>query len=174
MRNAKLIMRILLFTSFLSMLFFSCGSIDSSSENKFLGTWKLDSFEYKDLNINKWITDSTKAGYKGFIIYDGKGHMSVQITPGEYDSLNGQLDIESLGCDTLKDIASLYSKNYSYFANYILYDNLITHNIISSSNPDLCGKQLERNYEFIEDTLYLIPVVSDNLRKNRLKWIRVN
>ena len=166
-------MRIIHFTTFLLLLFFSCGSIDSSSENKFLGTWKLDRFEYKDLNIDKWITDSTKAGYKGFIIYDGKGHMSVQITPGEYDSLNGQLDIESLGYDSLKDIASLYSKNYSYFANYILSDNVIKHNIISASNPDLCGKQLERNYEFFEDTLYLIPVVSDSLRKNRLKWIRI-
>ena len=166
-------MRIILFTIFLILLFFSCGSIDSNSENKFLGTWKLDRFEYKDLNIDRWIADSTKVGYKGFIIYDGKGHMSVQITPGEYDSLNGQLDIESLGCDSLKEIASLYSKNYSYFASYILSDKLIKHKIISSSNPDLCGKQLHRNYEFIEDTLYLIPVVSDSLRKNRLKWIRV-
>lgn len=67
-------MRIILFTIFLILLFFSCGSIDSNSENKFLGTWKLDRFEYKDLNIDRWIADSTKVGYKGLELIPLTGH----------------------------------------------------------------------------------------------------
>jgi hypothetical protein len=154
------------------LIFISCENNNLNTESKFRGMWRLERFEYFDNNSGIWLLDTTRNGYTGFIVYDGEGHMSVQITPRDYKNLNGQIDIETLSDDSLKYMAKLYSTNYSYFANYTLSENLIEHNVFSASDPGLCGKILKRNYEFNGDTLYLIPVVSAKLRKNRLKWIK--
>jgi hypothetical protein len=124
MHNEEEFMRTIVI-SIVLILFICCGRNNSISQEKFIGTWALDCFEYHDENTDVWIADSTRSGYKGFIIYDGQGHMSVQITPGEYDSLDGQIDFESVSCDSLKNIAQLYSRNYSYFASYFISDNVI-------------------------------------------------
>lgn len=154
------------------MICISCENNNSSTESKFQGMWRLERFEYFDNSKGIWLPNTMKNNYTGFIVYDGEGHMSVQITPDEFKELNGQIDIETLSFDSLKNMTRLYSRNYSYFANYTLSKNVIEHHVISASDPGLCGKILKRNYEFNEDTLYLIPVVSDSLQKNRLKWIR--
>lgn len=134
--------------------------------------WRLDRYEYRDNAAAAWRPDPGKAGYKGYIVYDGTGHMSVQITPEAYRALNGQVDQDALDCDSLRRLSALYARNYAYFAECHIQGDTIVHTVISASDPGLCGKMLKRAYHFTADTLYLTPVLAASLGDHRLKWVR--
>ncbi len=141
-------------------------------QTSFQGMWRLDRYEYRDTTSMAWLPDPGKAGYMGYIIYDGEEHMSVQLIPGNYRTLNGQVDQDALDCDSLRRLSALYARNYSYFALFDIHGDTIVHTVISASDPGLCGKVLKRCYAFTGDTLYLTPVAGDAPGNHRLKWIR--
>lgn len=154
-------------------LFITCiiyTSCDSSSDaSKFIGQWKL--YKYEILNKGIWQTDSTRIGHKGFIMYDGQGHMSVQIVPLAYIGYKLSKKMDSLSFKEMKELADHYYSNYVYFANYTVHEHIVEHHILFCTEPSYIGIAMKREFEFKGDTLILTPVTLDNY-KFRLKWIK--
>lgn len=159
--------------SFLLLLFPVFMMIDGdklSDPNQFKGMWKLDRYEV--LNAGKWQADSTKIGYSGFILYDGLGHMSVQILPANYNSFDLGKDLNSLSIEDVQILADHYHLNFVYFANYSVHENIVEHTVQSCTEPVNIGKVLKREFEFKGDTLLLTPITPEG-KKSRLRWIKL-
>lgn len=110
-----------------------------------------------------------------YILYDGIGHMAVQITPANYKNKQVKVPknpIDSLNLEELRADLSTYSSNYVYMANCkILEDeSIIEHHRISHTYPFDWGVVVQRRFDFIGDTLVLMPVEPQN--PLRLKWIK--
>lgn len=126
---------------------------------------------------DEWASDGT-----GYIIYDGKGHMAVQITPKGYDefkwlSENESINpkkvkarIDSMSDDELKAALTEFESNYVYVGNYLVSDSadVVTHHRLSGTIPSVWNTTVRRSFIFHGDTLEL-HVDAD---KRRLKWIK--
>jgi hypothetical protein len=171
---------LILFT--ISVLLFACTNKSKTSRNERLaGMYKLHIIEYQDSignwQIQKWGKDGT-----GYIVYDGLGHMAVQITPKYYkdftwlneeESINEDKvleKIDSMSLPELKAALTEFSSSYVYIANYsIEYTaDIIQHDRISSSLPVIWGTKVKRRFSFDGDTL-ILQVLNGN---RRLKWIK--
>lgn len=162
-------------------LLFGCSVISSQSDSKeLIGLWKLSVVEKKD-TLGQWQEDSWMKSGTGFIIYDGKGHMAVQMTPEGYKKFNWLSErdntnsasvkskVDSLSYEQLKMLLMRFSSHQAYFANYeILNDSVIIHDRISNSNPSAWNSRVQRSFSIKKDTLIL--QLPDGFR--RLKWIR--
>lgn len=152
---------------------FSCGS--KQTIDKFAGTYRLDKFESFDsisdkLSAYKW--RGKDAG--GFIQYDGKGHMSVNIFPSDYKDFNTTKNIDSLDKESLKELARFYKPNFVYFADYkILNDSMIRHIRRSTTEPQNIGDTVFRHFEFRKDTLLLKAMWKIENKTIRLRWIKL-
>jgi hypothetical protein len=69
---------------FLIIILIYSGCNTRTDASKFNGLWKL--YKYESMENGSWQTDSTRIGHNGFILYDGLGHMSVQILPGNFNT----------------------------------------------------------------------------------------
>lgn len=157
---------------FLLVSIFLMGDGDKLSDsNQFKGMWKLD--RYESLNAGKWQADSTKIGYSGFILYDGLGHMSVQILPANYAEFDSGKELNVLSIEDMKVLADHYHSNFVYFANYTVHENIIEHTIQSCTEAINIGKVLKREFEFKADTLLLTPITPEG-KKSRLRWIKLS
>jgi len=152
---------------------FSCNTNKQAVNDKFAGMWKLDKYETFDYALSVWVADATRIGYSGYILYDGKGHMGVQLMPMEYKNIDPNQDVDSLKSEDLKDLIRLYSSNYGYFASYIISDSVVEHTLLLASNPKRCGETLIRSFEFKGDTLILTPSIGIGEKKFRLRWIKL-
>jgi hypothetical protein len=169
-------------TSLNYIIFFACGCKttihgDSKGLN---GLWKLLIVEKKD-SLGQWQVDGWMKNGTGFIIYDGNGHMAVQMTPEGYknfnwlserdntNSLKVKAKLDSLSLNELKSLIIHFSSDQAYFANYeILNDTIIVHDRISNSNPSAWNSRVERTFLIKKDTLIL--QLPDGFR--RLKWVK--
>jgi Lipocalin-like domain len=167
---------------FVSILLIACSNHSPSNKNKALaGMYKLYAIENQD-STGAWIESGWANGGESYIVYDGLGHMAVQITPKGYSDfkwLNEEqtLDekilkekIESMSLTELKAAVAEFSSNYVYVANYTINDsaNVVTHKRITSTIPSIWGTEVKRKFSFSGDTLILInPTVN-----RRLTWIR--
>src|SRR5215204_4191807 len=135
---------------------FSCTSTQTI-DDKFNGTYRLDKFESFDSVSGKWIADKWRGkDADGFIQYDGKGHMSVHLYPGDYKDFDTNKNIDSVDHESLKELARFYQSNFVYFADYkIVNDSTIDHTRVSATEPKNWGTILTRSYEFRKDTLIL-------------------
>jgi len=145
------------------------------------GMYRLITIESQD-STGVWKESGWANGGESYIIYDGLGHMAVQITPKGYSDfkwLNEEqaLDdkmlkakIDSMSATELKAAVAEFSSNYVYIANYTVDDNagIITHHRLTSTIPAIWGTEVKRKFAVSGDTLILInPVVN-----RRLIWIR--
>ena len=154
----------------------ACSNHSQSDKNKTLaGMYKLYSIQSQD-STGVWRESGYGNGGESYIIYDGLGHMAVQITPkwlNEEQALNEKIlkaKIDSMSLTELKAAVTEFSSNYVYFANYTLDDttNIVTHNRLISTIPAIWGTEVKRKFSFSGDTLILInPVVN-----RRLTWLR--
>lgn len=162
---------------FLSVFLFilSCESPQKvSSHDQFRGLWKLYIIEAKD-SAGLWQEFHWNKGGDSYILYDGIGHMAVQITPANYKNKQvkaPKTSIDSLNIEELRADLSTYSSNYVYMANCkILQDeSIIEHHRISHTYPFDWDVVVQRRFDFIGDTLVLMPVEPQN--PLRLKWIK--
>jgi hypothetical protein len=152
-----------------------------TATNKFKGLWKLQAIERKDTS-GKWQETSLMKGGTGYIIYDGQGHMAVQMTPAGYKDFTWlgenenspekvKAKIDSLSVSELKTLLTKFSSGITYFANYKINEdtNIISHTRISNSNPSGWNTKVDRTYTFRGDTLILqLP----GSRSQRLIWIK--
>jgi hypothetical protein len=165
----------------ISAMFFGCSNRTNTGRNEQLkGMYKLYNIQVQDsagLWQDEWASDGT-----GYIIYDGLGHMSVQITPKGYkkfqwlsesESINPKKvkrTIDSMTVDELKAALNEFVSNYVYVANYSVSDSadVVTHNRLSHTIPSSWNTTVKRRFILKGDTLEL-HVDAD---KRRLKWIK--
>lgn len=155
------------FGLFVVLTCYSCGNKQYDIEAKFNGMWRLDKIEALDTVSGKWMIDSSRIGNNGFIVYDGKGHMGVHMTPKGYKDFDANRNIESLDIKELKEMVSFYKSNFVYFADYKINGQTIIHKKYSATNPKDWNSLVTRNFEFKNDTLIL------SNRGLRLRWIKL-
>jgi hypothetical protein len=160
----------LLFALFMLLPFSACRNNEQTNDSKFNGTWKLDKIETLDKESGKWFYDSTFTGWTGYIIYDGQGHMGVQITPKGYKDFDVIRNLDSLNNDGLKELVKFYKSSWVYFAEYKITNNTIEHKRLSATEPKDWGTVLTRDFEFRNDTLILTAHEIVGGRKSRLWW----
>ena len=145
------------------------------------GMYRLFIIENKD-STGTWQEQKWAKGGDGYIIYDGLGHMAVQITPNGYKDFKWLTEEETINRDVVKkkiDSMSLmdlkaalveFSSNYVYVANYSINDttHIVQHNRLSHTIPSAWNTKVTRSFSFIGDTLVL-QVIGGN---RRLKWIK--
>ena len=115
--------KILTLTLFLAIAF--AGQSQSqkkpkNSNSEFKGLWILDKYETHDSLSGKWTTESSRMGYSGYILFDGLGHMAIQITPADYVEFEQTKKNDSIG---KKVVANFHSNNLIYFAEYKIEGN---------------------------------------------------
>ena len=168
--------------AFCAIWLFACSGPEEKNKNRMLaGMYKLLTIESQNA-AGTWITSGWANGGESYIIYDGLGHMAVQITPKGYSDFKWLTEeqaldekilkekIDSMQGTELRAAVAEFSSNYVYFANYTIDDtaDIITHHRLTSTIPAIWGTKVKRKFSFSGDTLILInPVVS-----RRLKWIR--
>ncbi len=177
----KNIIALLILLIFAVYLVACSGQVKKDKNRMLAGMYKLHIIERQD-SIGAWIRSGWSDGGESYIIYDGLGHMAVQITPKGYRDfkwLNEEqaLDekilkekIDSMPVTELKAAVTEFSSNYVYVANYTIDDtaDIITHHRLTSTIPAIWGTEVKRKFLFNGDTLTLInPVVS-----RRLIWLR--
>lgn len=172
----------LVFLIITSNSFTNCTSHSSSDNNKSLaGMYKLYRIEEQD-SSGKWNESDWAKGGEGYIIYDGLGHMAVQIIPNGYkdfkwlseeQALNEkvvQQKADSMSLEELKATVSEFASNYVYVANYSIDDTskLITHRRLTSTIPSIWNTEVKRKFSFNGDTLILRNPTANRI----LKWVR--
>jgi hypothetical protein len=156
-------------------LFTSCiENRKNDIHEKFRGLWKLYIIEYQD-STGVWQEHAWNRGGDSYILYDGLGHMSVQITPEGYkDRIVSfpRANIDSLTIEELRADLKVYASNYVYSANCVVLEEeqIIEHHRLSHSFPHDWGVVVQRKFKFKADTLILMPVEPQN--PLRLKWIK--
>lgn len=145
------------------------------------GMYKLLIIEHQD-PTGRWQEEDWAKGGDSYIVYDGLGHMAVQITPKGYkdfkwltesESIDEELvkrKTESMSLAELKAAVVEFSSDYVYVANYSIdhATNVVTHKRVSSSIPSVWGTEVMRSFSFAGDTL-ILKVLNKN---RRLKWLR--
>lgn len=71
---------------------YSCSTKTQKADSNFDGMWRLDKFESFDSLVNRWMEDSTRMGWRGFIHYDGHGHMGVHLIPKGYKNFDTNMN----------------------------------------------------------------------------------
>jgi len=167
---------------FMPIFLSACMGKSTTDPNEQLaGMYKLHSIEVQDSTgeyHHEWASDGT-----GYIIYDGKGHMAVHITPKNYNeykwvlSENETLDpekvkakMDSMSVDELKAAVAEFVSNYVYVANYSVSDSagVVEHDRLSHTIPSSWNTTVKRRFIFHGDTLEL----HNDVDKRRLIWIK--
>lgn len=157
------------------------GNTEKMKESQLAGLYKLYITELQD-STGAWHEDAWTKGGTGYIVYDGLGHMALQITPEGYKDfewLNEKQSInrervkaktDSMSMAELKAAVMQFSSSFVYVANYMVEDSVsvIQHNRISASIPSVWGTVVRRGFAISGDTLILSVLKSNR----RLKWIK--
>jgi len=173
----------LIYSFFISVFLLACSEKTKVKRESLLtGMYKLFIIEYKD-SAGIWQQQEWGKDGDGYIVYDGIGHMGVQITPYAYkdfqwldeeSSINNKKvkeKTDSMTTDELKAAVKEFSSSYVYFGNYAVSDtdDVVTHYRISSSIPVVWGTTVKRKFSFNGDTIILEPLNANR----RLKWIKL-
>jgi hypothetical protein len=167
----------------LFMLMSCTGNRKQEKMHALAGMYKLIVMENVDSTTGEWKEDPWAAGGDSYIIYDGLGHMAVEITPKDYKAFkwiteNQSTDvkrfnqhIDTLSVESLRAATKEFAGNYVYFANVRINDtaDIVSHDRIAGTIPVVWGTAVHRTFRFSGDTL-ILQVVNGN---RRLKWARM-
>ena len=159
----------------------ACSTKNPDANSQLAGMYKLYIIENKD-SSGAWREQEWAKSGDGYIVYDGKGHMAVQITPQGYkdfpwlneeETINGKSlkqKIDSLSVPELRSALTEFASNYVYVANYSINDsNIIQHDRLSHTIPSSWNTSVKRRFTFKGDTIILEPLTVNR----RLKWIKL-
>lgn len=138
----------------------------------FVGTWKLIAMESR--RSTGKVTYPFGKDIVGMIMYDAVGHMSVQIMRTDRPLFESG-DIPG---GTPDEIKAAFKGLITYFGTYEIDDgeNVIIHQVESSSFPNWAGTRQKRFFEFSDNRLILstppIPARDDEIT-SVLIWERV-
>lgn len=134
---------------------FAENKMDSKiAAEKFIGTWKLLSYEIK--YVDGKIEYPFGKDPIGYIMYAKDGYMSVTMMKPDRENF-GEKSIP-LNWDAIPDKKKIAASEsfFAYTAQYeIKNDHLIVHKLKTSSIPDWLGTNQERNYKFSDNKLIL-------------------
>jgi Lipocalin-like domain len=170
-----------LFFSMFVLLISACSEKKHNNTHRLAGMYKLYIAENADSN-GVWHEDPWTKGGTGYIVYDGMGHMAVQIAREGYNNfkwlpeeeslrdekINQKLD--SMSVDELKNAVRAFSSLYTYAGNYTIEDtaDVVKHERIATSIHSPVGSTVRRGFTFSGDTV-ILRVLNGN---RRLKWIK--
>ena len=166
---------------FLIYVLLGCSDKSTTSRNDQLaGMYKLLKIEVPD-SSGGWRQEDWAKGGESYILYDGKGHMMVQIIPKGYekfiwlkeeDAINTvkiKAKTDSMSVNELKTAVNEFASCYTYVANYTIDDqSVITHYRLTSSIPAIWGTDVKRGFVFNGDTLILQNLAT----KRKLLWLK--
>ena len=122
-----------------------------TDEHKFLGVWRLLSYEFRD--------EAGAVSYPfgqdtlGLIMYDRSGMMSVQIIRHDRPMFPSE-DMFGAAPETVKAAFEGLNTYYGPFSvNEV--DRTVTHHVEAASMPNRIGSSQVRHYEFSGDKLIL-------------------
>ncbi len=159
----------------------SCSNQKNSDTSRLAGMYKLIIAENQD-STGTWREDPWTKGGAGYILYDGKGHMAVQINRQGYNdykwlpeelslrdaNINSKLD--SMSNEDLKNAVKAFSASYVYMGYYSIEDSadIVQHQRISTTIHSPVGSTVRRSFIFSGDTI-ILKVLNGN---RRLKWLK--
>ena len=121
--------------------------------NKFVGTWKLVSVEDRlPTGVIEYPYGENPAG---LLVYDSSGRMAVQIVR----SNRLRLSSDNLNDASAEEIKAAAEGFTAFFGTYTVDEvqKRITHIVEGHLSPNSIGKNLVRDYEFLENRLILRP-----------------
>jgi len=152
----------------------SCATNSKTVMSKFAGMWKLDKYESLDTATGKWYDTPSRIGYTGYILYDGIGHVGVQLLPPGFNNIDTNTNLDSTDNQELRKLLKLQFNSFSYFAVCTTKEgNQIDHHRLSSNNPKELGTTITRMFEFKGDTLVLTAKETIGGLKTRLRWSKL-
>jgi hypothetical protein len=151
------------------------------NRSRLAGMYKLYISENVD-SSGVWHEDPWSKGGSGYIVYDGLGHMAVQILRKGYNdyqwlpeeqSLRDEFidrKLDSMSVDGLKQAVKAFASGYFYAGNYTIEDtaDVVKHQRLSTSIHSVAGSTVRRSFSFSGDTI-ILKVLDGN---RRLKWIK--
>lgn len=172
---------IFIFTVFI--VFNACKTAPNADRRALLdGMYQLVIVQNMD-SAGNWQQDNWAKGGTGYILYDGAGHMMVQITNAGYKDFPwlNEMDaiipekitarMDTMPLPSLKNSLATFSSDYVYVANYTIDDtaDIVQHNRISASIPGNWNTSVRRAFSYSGDTL-ILSCLDRNLR---LKWLKM-
>jgi len=143
------------------------------SQNPFIGTWKLQSFEQRNADDpNSPPVYPMGRDLDGFILYSDDGHMAVTLMKENRPAFLS----EDLRGGTTDEKKSAFETYISYCGKYIIQGNEVIHQIEASLFPNWTGIDQKRLYEFKGDSMTLStpPFLMGGINQTvRLVWKRV-
>lgn len=142
------------------------------------GTWTLLSYQEQRPN-GDWVDPPLGAGLTSWIMYDGHGHVCVQITRSDRVRFaSDDLYAGQQYAGTLEEKARAYDGYGAYCATYTVDERTasIVHHVELSLFPNLVGSDQKRSYHFDAGRLILDtePFERDGeTRSARLIWERL-
>ena len=136
---------------------------------KFIGTWKLVSYENRSADQ---VTYPFGVDPVGYIMYNRDGFMAVAIMASKRRRFSSP-DPMSIPAEEMVAAASAY---ISYCGKYEVTEDKVVHLVEVSLIPNWVGEKLERFYKFEEDKLMLTtaPMIFGGKQQiGVLTWKRV-
>ena len=140
------------------------------SDNPFIGTWRLVSFEVHSNEGKVYYPWGEHPA--GYIMYNDDGYMSVSMM----DPSRPRFDVSDLPRGTMEQKAAAADKYISYAGRYETRGNKVYHHVDVSLFPDWAGGDQVRNFKFEGDRLQLSTDSSPEDPKGKtghLIWERV-
>ncbi|HEY7911669.1 MAG TPA: lipocalin-like domain-containing protein [Blastocatellia bacterium] len=133
--------------------------------NKFVGTWRLVSFEERlpDGGVSHPYGEEPA----GLLTYDATGHMSVQVMRRDRPRLSSE-KITDAGADELRQAVEGFT---AFFGAYEVDEErgVVLHRVEGHLLPNSVGKELSRRFEFTGDRLLLKPSETRTVTWERVK-----
>ena len=119
------------------------------AQNQFVGTWRLVSFELKD--VNGEVSYPYGKDTIGYLMYAEDGYMSVVIMAPNRPNFSSEDFFEG----STQEKANAMETYISYCGSYEIKDEKVIHHVKTSLFPNLVGTDQERFFEFTENYLSL-------------------
>jgi hypothetical protein len=143
-----------------------------SSRERFVGTWKLISYEIQDEDGHSRYPLGEDA--VGVIVYDHQGNMTGQMMKAK----RHRYASDDLGKGTPEEIVPAAKSYVAYFGTYVIDENeqSVTHIVEGSLFPNWVGTFQKRFFRFTRDTLILSAGFTAGGRKRTaiLTWKRAH
>jgi len=136
---------------------------------KFIGTWKLISFEMRS---DDQVTYPLGKDPVGYLIYSSEGYMSAALMASNRRRFSS-MDLMKATTEELVAAAGTY---IAYCGKYEVTKDKVTHLVEVSLFPNWVGEKQERFYEFEGDKLTLSTpqmVLGGKQQTGHLVWKRV-
>lgn len=125
----------------------------NTDTDKFIGTWKLISFEARSDNSETLFPMGQRP--VGRLIYDDKGNMSVLLANADPPPMSPDVSLKSFA--SLEEKGQAFDSFEAYFGAYVVdeTENVITHHIEGALFTNWTGSSQKRFYSFMGNRLEL-------------------